>query len=219
MEVKMYNINLIGRNIVRLKKTVRIVNVFKLFSLLLTFVLLGVFALSVMTFLKKDDATGKIEKLKMNIDEERRLNKVKSIESEWEANYYRLLAVRDIITNRTQAGLLLRDIGLYIPEGYRIVRFELTPDKIIKMSVQVKGLKRDRFQLNTTEEELKNFFSRSDLIGEPVEITVPKDSMKVKGRAVDVINVTVPLKGVQIIKKDAEKKPANKKEGETPENI
>ncbi|MCL2389887.1 MAG: hypothetical protein FWC88_00470, partial [Endomicrobia bacterium] len=111
----MYNINLIGRNIVRLKKTVRIVNVFKLFSLLLTFVLLGVFALSVMTFLKKDDATGKIEKLKMNIDEERRLNKVKSIESEWEANYYRLLAVRDIITNRTQAGLLLRDIGLYIP--------------------------------------------------------------------------------------------------------
>ncbi|MCL2799567.1 MAG: hypothetical protein FWD54_04780 [Endomicrobia bacterium] len=215
----MYNINLIGRNIVRLKKTVRIVNVFKLFSLLLTFVLLGVFALSVMTFLKKDDATGKIEKLKMNIDEERRLNKVKSIESEWEANYYRLLAVRDIITNRTQAGLLLRDIGLYIPEGYRIVRFELTPDKIIKMSVQVKGLKRDRFQLNTTEEELKNFFSRSDLIGEPVEITVPKDSMKVKGRAVDVINVTVPLKGVQIIKKDAEKKPANKKEGETPENI
>ena len=201
----MYNINLIGRNIITLKKTLKIVKVLKLFSLLLTLVLLGAFVLSAMTFLQTDNAMERIQKLKVSIDEERRLNKVKSIESEWEVNYYKLLAVQDIISKRTQTGLLLRDIGLYIPEGYKIARFKLTPDNMINMSVQIKGFSRDKSQIKIYEEKLKNFFSRSDLIGESVEITVPKDSVKIKGISVNVIDVVVPLKGAQI-KKDSQTK-------------
>ncbi|MDR1695182.1 MAG: hypothetical protein LBR69_00905 [Endomicrobium sp.] len=196
----MYNINLIGKNIVTLDKNLKIVKYLKLFSLFLTFAIFGLIVLSVMAFFEKDAEFKKIEKLKMNIDEERRLNKIKDVESEWEANYYKMLAVQDVIKNNTKTGSLLRDVGLYMPEGYKILRFELNEDKIIKGLISIIGLDSDKFRPKPYEEIMQNSYNRSELIGEPFQMSDKMSSISVKGRNVDAVGMIVPLKGVVLNK-------------------
>lgn len=189
----MYEINLVQRAIVSSEKSQKAVKFLKLISLLLTFAIIGLMAYTVHTVMERDKVIDQINELKMKIDEIRRLNKIKDTEGEWTRNYNKMLAITDMISNNTKSGLMLREVGLYMPTGDYICSFALMPDKTIKQSIKAKVLSDSRYELPLYSEVIKNAYERSTYLGvDPIEIG-ERETLEIKGRKVEVLNVTMPF--------------------------
>ncbi|MDR3113069.1 MAG: hypothetical protein LBU09_01700, partial [Endomicrobium sp.] len=139
----MYDINLVGKVVLSSERNMKVVKFLKLFSLFLTLALIGVLGLTAYTFIKIQDATVKINLLRGQIEDARRVHKVKDVENQWMEYYYKLLAIKDMTSQSTKAGLLLRDIGLYIPEGDKLVSIELTKQNQIIEFAKIKNFTAD----------------------------------------------------------------------------
>jgi len=155
----MYEINLLERTIVSSQKNIQTIKLLRLFSLLLTLGVLAVCALVAYTFLETYRTTERINQLKIDIDSKRRINKVKEIEGEWTLNYYKLSAVKDMIKNNTKTGLMLREIGLYMPKDDKIGNFILLSDHNIKEGMKFKDY--DVKNIQDYTDKLKDAYSRS----------------------------------------------------------
>ncbi|MCL2484693.1 MAG: hypothetical protein FWF32_01355 [Endomicrobia bacterium] len=195
----MYNINLLRKTLASARMKQRIVNLLKRFSLFLTFVFFGVCALSAVKFLETESAAERINKLKKNIEEERRINEVENAESEWETKYYELLAIQDIITTNTEMGLLLRDVGFFMPEGNKILRFEMTPRQITKEVVLVRTFaKGEKYDFEAHARELRSSYQFiSDLIDGHIDVLV-QQPVSVKGQMLNTVKIVIPLKDTEI---------------------
>lgn len=190
----MYDINLAQRVIVSSEKNLKAVKFFKIISLLLTFAIIGLCSYIVYTIMERDRVMEQINELKIKIDEIRRLNKIKDIESAWTLNYNKMLAIKDMTANNTKAGLMLRDAGLYMPEGDYFCSFALLPDSNIKAAVKAKALARAGYDIPLYADVLKEAYERSSYLGkDPIAIDEKKEVLEIKGRKVDVINVTMPF--------------------------
>ncbi|MDR2426926.1 MAG: hypothetical protein LBD46_07120 [Endomicrobium sp.] len=196
----MYNINLVQRVRVSSKKSLKAVKFFKIISLLMTFAIAGLIAHTVRTLMEIEKVIDQINELKIKIDEIRRLNKIKDSESEWTLNYNKMLAIKDMISNNTKTGLMLREVGLYMPEGDFLCSFILTPDNIIKETVKVnalsaaKNFKDLKYDKNSYIETIKTAYERSSYIGkDPIEINGDPEEIEIKRHKVRVLNVTMPF--------------------------
>jgi hypothetical protein len=169
----------------------KVVKFLKLFSLFLTFALAGVVGLSAYTFVKIQDTAIKINLLKGQIEDSRRLNKVKDVENQWTEYYYKLSAIKDIISQSTKAGLLLRDIGLYMPEGDKIVGIELNKNNQITELAKIKGFSAD-YDIASYAGILKESYSRSSFIGEPIVVNPETSTVTVSGLKVEAVRVEIP---------------------------
>jgi len=187
----MYDINLVGKVVLSSERNMKVVRFLRLFSFFLTLALLGVLGLSAYTFLKIQDTTEKINLLRGQIDDSRRLNKVRDVENQWTEYYFKILAIKDIISNNTKTGLLLRDIGLYIPAGDNIVGIELTNDnKIIKLA-KIKDFT-PKYDLPSYAKILQESYARSSFIGEPIFIDTATVSVTVSGQNIEAVRATIP---------------------------
>lgn len=187
----MYNINLLGKAMVTSEKNMKTVRFLKLFSLLLTFLFIFILIYSLYTFYKMHNTTIEIIDLKDKIDASRRINKVKEFEQNWLTDYYKVMAIKDLISNNTKTGLLLREAGLYIPEGDKFCGFELTE------SNEIKGLLKpakvpiaEEFKIYA--ENLQEAYTRSAFFGQPIVFEEEIQDITVKGRKVQVIKFTIP---------------------------
>ncbi|MCL2144130.1 MAG: hypothetical protein FWH43_01350 [Endomicrobia bacterium] len=190
----MYNINLVQRVIVSSEKNQKAVNFFKIVSLLLTFAIIGLCGYTVYTVMERDRVIDQINELKMKIDEIRRLNKIKDIEAEWTLNYNKMLAIREMITQNTKAGLMLREVGLYMPEGDFLCSFALLPDNTIRESVKAKALSDTKYDVKTYSDTVKDAYERSTYLGtDPITVDDARETIEIKGRKVEVLNVTMPF--------------------------
>ena len=189
----MYDVNLVRRVIVSSEKNQKAVNVLKIISLLLTFAILGLGAYTVYTVMERDKVIDDINELRIKIDETRRLNKIKDVEAEWTLNYNKLLAIVDMTTHNTKAGLMLREVGLYMPEGDFLTSFAFLPDDTIRAGVKVKALADVRFDIRTYPDALKEAFERSTFLGtDPIVVEV-REKIEIKGRPVEVLFITMPF--------------------------
>jgi hypothetical protein len=187
----MYDINLVGKVVLSSERNMKVVRFLKVFSFFLTLALLGILSLSSYTFLKIQDITGKIIILKGQIEDSRRINKAKDVENQWSQYYYKLLAIKDILSSNTKAGLLLRDIGLYMPDGDKIVGIELTKNNQIMELAKIKNFTPE-YNLLSYADILKESYSRSSFIGEPIVIDTATVSVTVSGQKVDALRVVIP---------------------------
>ena len=187
----MYEINLVKKVLVRSQQNLKAVKFLKVFSLFLTLAIFGLCALCVYTFFNVYETEEKINKIRIGIDEKRRIYKLKDVEEEWTLNYNKILAIKELISNNTKAGLLLRDIGIYIPAGDKLGTFELTDANLIKESVKIKNFS-DKYDIQGYAEILKDSYLRSSFIGEPITIAEKPETISVKGRNIDVVLVTIP---------------------------
>ena len=190
----MYDINLVQRVIVSSGKNQKAVNVFKIISLLLTFAIFGLCGYIAYTVMERDKVIEDINELKVKIDEARRLNKIKNIEEEWTLNYNKMLAIKDMITNNTKAGLMFREVGLYMPEGDQLCSFALMPDSKIKEAVKAKALSNAAYDVRTYSDTVKAAYERSTYLGsDPITVDEKRETLEIKGRKVDVLNLTMPF--------------------------
>lgn len=184
----MYEINLVGKAIVKSQKNIILVKILKLLSLFLTFAIIGLCGLVVYTFLMAVQTNENIMKLRGSIDEKRRIHKIKDVEAEWTLNYNKMLAIQDLTSNNTKTGLLLRDVGLYIPPGDKIVTFALTPENKMVELLKLNDIK----AIHEYADILAESYSRSTFFGEPIEIDGELKEMDIKGRKITVAQVTIP---------------------------
>lgn len=187
----MYEINLVEKVIVRSQKNLKAVKFLKVLSLLMTIAILALGVLCVYTFIKVYETEEKINQIKIGIDEKRRIYRLKDVEAEWTLNYNKILAVNNLISNNTKAGLLLRDVGMYIPAGDKIGTFELTDKNEIKESVKIKNFN-EKYDIQGYAEILKDSYLRSSFFGEPITIAEKSELISVNGRNIDVVFVTIP---------------------------
>ncbi|MDR1941645.1 MAG: hypothetical protein LBQ47_04905 [Endomicrobium sp.] len=188
----MYDINLVGKVVLTSERNLKAVRFLKLLSLFLTFALFGLAGLVFFTFVQINENSIRITQLKGQIDENRRIHKLKEVETEWTSNYYKIIAVKDLITKNTRSGLLLRDIGLYFPEGDKLCAFALTSDNKIKESVKIKDFS-NSYDIPSYANILKEAYIRSSFIGEP--ITVEEEPQIITGmgpKNFEALNVTIP---------------------------
>ena len=189
----MYNINLVQRAIVSSEKSQKAVKFLKVVSLFLTFAIIGLIAYTVYTVMERDRVFDEISELKIKINEMRRLNKIKDIEAEWTLNYNKMLAITDMISKNTQTGLMLRDAGLYMPEGDFLCSFILTPDYMIKEAVKVKGLTNSLYDTASYPEIVKAAYERSSFLGKDPITVEEREVIEIKGRKVEVLNISMPF--------------------------
>jgi len=201
----MYDINLVGKIIKSSERNMKIVRFLRVLSFLLTLLLLGVLGVSAYTFLTIQKTIEEIEALRGQIDDTRRMNKVKDVENQWTEYYFKILAIKDIISGNTKAGLMLRDIGLYIPAGDNIVGIELTKDNKIVTLAKIKDFS-PKYDLPSYAKVLKESYARSSFIGEPISIGTTTVSVTVSGQQIDAVRVTIPYVAVPVA---ADKKKQN----------
>ncbi|MCL2334958.1 MAG: hypothetical protein FWC57_02720 [Endomicrobia bacterium] len=191
----MYDINLLEKTIETSKKNVQAVKFLRLLSLFLTLGFLAAVALLAYTFYNTQKTTERINQLKMNIDEKRRTYKLKDIENEWTLNFYKLSAVKDMITGQSaggssKAGLMFREIGLYMPKDYKIADFALGYDNIIKESIKIKDYNVKDIEKYT--QELQEGYARSMYVSSNVVVDTTTVAVSVRGNKIEVSPVTVP---------------------------
>ncbi|MDR1196463.1 MAG: hypothetical protein LBL00_08315 [Endomicrobium sp.] len=190
----MYDVNLVKRVRISSKRSQKAVQFLKIISLLLTFAVMGLMAYTVYTLLERDKVVEQINELKIKIDEVRRLNKIKDTEAEWTLNYNKMLAIKDMISNNTKTGLMLRDAGLYMPEDDFLCSFILSPDNIIKETVKAKALSDTKYDIKEYAEIIRTAYERSSYLGkDPIEVAAPPETIEIKGRKVTVLNITMPF--------------------------
>ncbi|MDR2191648.1 MAG: hypothetical protein LBO62_02035 [Endomicrobium sp.] len=186
----MYDINLVGKVVLSSERNMKVVRFLKVFSFFLTLALFGVLALSSYTFLNIQETTGKITILRGQIEDSRRISKAKDTENQWTEYYYKILAIKDIISRNTKTGLLLRDIGLYMPDGDKIAGIELTKDNQIIELAKIKKFTPE-YDLLSYAGILKESYSRSSLIGEPIVVDANPVTVTVNGQKIDAAKVVI----------------------------
>ncbi len=213
----MYEINLVKKALVRTENDFKAIRALKVLSLVFTIAVFAVLVMVAVMFIETQKVTENINDLKMKIDEQRRINKIKDVEKEWTNNYYKMLAIKDIINKNTKTGLLLRDVGLYAPEWDVICTFDFDKNETITETVRLKVLK-DAFKPEEYVQKVKDAYSRSIYLSEGKNITISsKDEIKemtVSGVKVNTFVVTIPLKEVAPAAPDGTSSEQNQGEGE-----
>ena len=187
----MYELNLVAKALVKTQKNLKAVKFLKILSFFITVAILGLCAFIVYTFLEVYNYSEKINNLKMGIDEKRRIYKVKDVEAEWTLNYYKLLAIKDIIASNTKTGLMLREVGLYMPKGDKICKFSLNAENKIRAAVKIKDWT-PKYDIKSYPAIFEEAFSRGTYLGKPVTVDEKPEDLMIAGRKVEVVNVAIP---------------------------
>jgi hypothetical protein len=116
----MYRINYVtsivkaskGENI--LVKFLKIINIFAQIAIVM--LILQVFNLNS----EIETCNTHIENIKKEIKEKRESNYINNIENDWTMYHYKLLAVRQMLSNRTNYGLILKNFAEVIPENIHV---------------------------------------------------------------------------------------------------
>jgi hypothetical protein len=98
-----------------------------------------------------------------------------------------------MITNNTKAGLMLREVGLYMPEGDFLTSFAFLPDNTIKAGVKAKALADPKFEIKTYPETIKEAFERSTFLGIDPIVVESREKIEIKGRPIEVLFITMPF--------------------------
>ena len=97
-----------------LVKLLKIVNV--LVQVAIVVLILQVFDLNS----KIETCNVNIEKVKKEIKEKRESNYISNIENDWTMYHYKLLAVKEMLSNRTDYGLMLKNFADIIPSNLHV---------------------------------------------------------------------------------------------------
>ena len=125
----MYSLNYIDGIIVKGKSGNKFVRLLKILNLLVHIAIVVILVMSIFTYLDIKNYNKKIESIKFDIENKRTETKVSDVEKEWEAVYYKLLAVKEQMDKHTDYAYIFRDLGYYLPLENDIL--SLTFDKNI----------------------------------------------------------------------------------------
>ena len=162
----------------------------RVFRVLMFFVHIAIIAVLILTWLKLEDTerySQMISVVRSDIASTREAARIREIESVWEGRFFQLATIREIISNQTNFGLILRELGLYLPGDDRIATLNLHQNNNLVVEVRARTVPpyADIFQY---QEALRDAFERSRFIGRDIA-TIARTSVVVRGDNVDTIQV------------------------------
>lgn len=188
----MYSINYIDGLITRKKYGSVLVRVLKISNFFVHIGVVVIILLSVYAHSDIEYYNNKVEEAKKEIEEKRTTNRISEIEKEWEAVYYKLLAVKTQIDNRTNYGFIFRDLGVYLPKDNAILDLSFNGNSStinITISKDLLGKLTSFYDYTPI---LNSAFEKSLYLGHDVKIQ-DLEIRKVNGAEVKTLKTLVPL--------------------------
>ena len=111
----MYSMNYIDGIITKEKYGSAVVRFLKILNFFVHLLIIAILVFSVLAYLEIGVYNTKIEETKRDIEQKRTTNRIADIEKEWESIYYKLIAVKTQLDQRTSYGFIFRDLGAYLP--------------------------------------------------------------------------------------------------------
>ena len=111
----MYSMNYIDGIITKEKYGSAVVRFLKIANFFVHLLIIAILVLSLLAYLEIGVYNAKIDDTKRDIEQKRTTNRIGDIEKEWESIYYKLIAVKTQLDQRTSYGFIFRDLGAYLP--------------------------------------------------------------------------------------------------------
>ncbi|MBR4632565.1 MAG: hypothetical protein IKO48_04540 [Elusimicrobia bacterium] len=192
----MYNFNYVEEVITKEKNKSIFLRLIKILNLIVHIGIIVIILLAVSKSSEIDNCNKKIDEIKNNIEKKRTINRIPETEKEWESRYYKLLAAKEQLENRTYYSSVLKDLGSFLPEG----------DSIINLSIEGNSAKID---LHVSGEEIKSlenysdqasvlnsYFEKSEYINNKFVIETT-EKYEINNKEVNAVKLKVDLKNKQ----------------------
>ena len=162
----------------------------RVLRILTFFVHVSIIALAAMMFLKVNETghySTKIDEVRKSITSKREASQVREVEQEWEGYYFRLAMIREVISKQTNLGLILRELGLYLPAEDKIATLDLNINNNLTTEILARSIPRDA-DIFQYESILRAAFERSRFIGRDIS-TLARTQVMIRNANVDTIKV------------------------------
>jgi hypothetical protein len=192
----MYNFNYVEEVITKEKNKSIFLRLIKILNLIVHIGIIVIILLAVSKSSEIDNCNKKIDDIKNNIEKKRTINRIPETEKEWETRYYKLLAAKEQLENRTYYSSVLKDLGSFLPEG----------DSVINLSIEGNSAKID---LHVSGEEIKSlenysdqasvlnsYFEKSEYINNKFVIETA-EKYEINNKEVNAVKLKVDLKNKQ----------------------
>ena len=192
----MYKINYVSNLVSKNKKEIFAIRFGKIFTL---FVQIAIVVLIFKTIDLSDRikvCNNNIDKIKTLISEKREKIYVNNIEKDWTTYYYKLKAVKQMLSNRTAYGLLLKNFAEVIPAENHVADIVVDSNSL-KFDFEFTKDKKEKYSENLYQylEEVKGLFENNSYFNkDKMEILNIKEQQKINDKMVDLLEIKIGCK-------------------------
>ena len=132
-----------------------------------------------------------IENVKKEIKEKREINYVSNIEKDWTVYYYKLQAVKQMLSNRTNCGLILKNFADVIPENIHVSELSIL-DTYLNFDLEFLKEKKSLYENNYKyADEIKTFFDNNIYFNKDNLEIVKTKEQNINGNMVELLEIKI----------------------------
>lgn len=191
----MYKINYVTTVIKQNKSEVIFIKLLKILNLLIQLAIIAIVLQIFNLYNQTEICDSNIEKMKTIIAEKRASNYMNNIERDWTMNYYKLQAVRQMLSNRTAYGLLLKSFAEAIPETLHVSDISIKNNSLC-FNLELTKEKKRQYVDNIYKyvEEVKTIFDKKDFFNKDNIELVNTKEQKINDNIVDLAEIKIECK-------------------------
>lgn len=191
----MYKINYVTSVIKQNKSEVIFIKLLKIVNLLIQLAIIAIVLQIFNLYNQTEICDSNIEKMKTIIAEKRASNYMNNIERDWTMNYYKLQAVRQMLSNRTAYGLLLKSFAEAIPETLHVSDISIKNNSLC-FNLELTKEKKRQYADNIYKyvEEVKTVFDKKDFFNKDNIELVNTKEQKINDNIVDLAEIKIECK-------------------------
>lgn len=191
----MYKINYVTSVIKQNKSEVIFIKLLKIVNLLIQLAIIAIVLQIFNLYNQTEICDSNIEKMKTIIAEKRASNYMNNIERDWTMNYYKLQAVRQMLSNRTAYGLLLKSFAEAIPETLHVSDISIKNNSLC-FNLELTKEKKRQYADNIYKyiEEVKTIFDKKDFFNKDNIELVNTKEQKINDNIVDLAEIKIECK-------------------------
>lgn len=178
--------------ITKTKNELLVLKVFKILAILAQIFIIILILQSFKLNGKIDKCNADIEKIKATIQEKRTTNYMSNIEKEWTGYHYKLLAVREMLSHRTEYGLMLKKFAEVVPADIQISELSFK-NNVLNFSLQIPKNKKKEYADNIYKyvDELKLIFDQNAYFNKDTIEFVDTKEVKINDTLCGLIEVKI----------------------------
>lgn len=191
----MYKINYVTTVIKQNKSEVIFIKLLKILNLLIQLAIIAIVLQIFNLYNQTEICDSNIEKMKTIIAEKRASNYMNNIERDWTMNYYKLQAVRQMLSNRTAYGLLLKSFAEAIPETLHVSDISIKNNSLC-FNLELTKEKKRQYTDNIYKyvEEVKTVFDKKDFFNKDNIELINTKEQKINDNIVDLAEIKIECK-------------------------
>lgn len=189
----MYSMNYIDGIITKEKYGSAVVRFLKIANFFVHLLIIAILVLSLLAYLEIGVYNAKIDDTKRDIEQKRTTNRIGDIEKEWESIYYKLIAVKTQLDQRTSYGFIFRDLGAYLPADNSVLDLSFKGNASSLHLTIGNDVLKDLTSFYDYTPVLSAALEKSTYLGHDISIQ-DLEEKKINKVLVKALKVTIPLR-------------------------